>query len=251
MIFEVLTIFPSIFETYFNTGILKKAEDKALVSFRVFNLRDFTHDRHKQVDDYPYGGGAGMVFKAEPVIEAVEHIREDNKNRKVIHLSPPGVPYSQKKAEQLRDSCEAMLFICGRYEGIDERIKCVVDEEISIGDYILSGGELAALVIIDSITRLIPGALGDENSSREESFSWGILDYPHYTRPRRIRGMDVPEVLLSGNHEKVRFWRRKQALRNTLIKRPDLFKDIKLDKDDKILFDKIKEELKHEQDKGN
>lgn len=251
MTFEILTLFPQFFETYFDTGIVKKAGEKSLFSYRIHNLRDFTHDRHRQVDDHPFGGGAGMVLKAEPVIEAVEHIRNDNVNRKVILLSPQGKPFSQQKAEQLRDCGGSLLFICGRYEGIDDRVKCVVDEEISIGDYILTGGELPALVIIDSIVRLIPGALGDENSSKEESFSWGILDYPHYTRPREFRGMEVPEALLSGNHKQIWLWRRKQALRNTLIKRPDLFSKVELNEDDLKMIHDIKEELKNEQDKGN
>jgi tRNA (guanine37-N1)-methyltransferase len=251
MTFEVLTIFPQFFEAYFDAGILKKAHDRSVCTYRIFDLRDFTHDKHRQIDDQPYGGGAGMVFMAEPVVEAVETIKKDNKSRKVILLSPQGERFTQKKAEELRESGDNLLFICGRYEGIDERIKCVVDEEISIGDYILTGGELPALVIIDGIVRLIPGALGDENSSKEESFSWGILDYPHYTRPRRLRGMDVPEVLLSGNHKEIWQWRREQALRNTLEKRPDLLDKAQLSDSDIEILNRIKEDLKDEQDKGD
>lgn len=251
MIFEVLTIFPRIFETYFNVGILKKAEEKSLVTLRAYNLRNFTHDRHGQVDDYPYGGGAGMVIKAGPAIEAVETIKKDNVKRRVILLSPQGVPYSQEKAEELRDSEEALLFICGRYEGIDERIQCVVDEEVSIGDYVLTGGELPALVIIDSIVRLIPGALGDEDSPIEESFSWGILDYPHYTRPRYIGDLGVPDVLLSGNHKEIGLWRRRQALKKTLLSRPDLIEKVVLDGEDIKMLNEIKEELRDEQDTGD
>ncbi|MEE9523856.1 MAG: tRNA (guanosine(37)-N1)-methyltransferase TrmD [Thermodesulfovibrionales bacterium] len=251
MTFEVLTIFPQFFEAYFNTGILKKASERSVFTYSIFDLRDFTHDKHRQVDDYPYGGGAGMVFIAEPVIEAVEKIKSDNKSRKVILLSPQGKRFTQKKAEELQKSGDNLLFICGRYEGIDERIKCVVDEEISIGDYILTGGELPALVIIDGIVRLIPGALGDENSSKEESFSWGILDYPHYTRPRQLRGMGVPEVLLSGNHKEIWLWRREQALWNTLKKRPDLLDKVNLTDIDIEMLNKIKEDLQDEQDKGD
>lgn len=251
MIFEVLTIFPEIFEVYFQTGILKKAKEKDLVNCRVYNLRDFTRNKHRQVDDYPYGGGSGMVFMAPPIIEAVESIRKDNIKRRVVLLSPQGKPYSQKKAEELRDTRDALLFLCGRYEGLDERIKCVVDEEISIGDYILTGGELAALVIIDTIVRLLPGVLGDADSPVEESFSWGILEYPQYTRPKSYRDMGVPDILLSGNHKEIVFWRRKQALINTLTKRPDLLEKVELTDEDKIFLDLIKEELRNEQDTGN
>jgi tRNA (guanine37-N1)-methyltransferase len=251
MLFEVLTIFPSIFAEYLNLGILKKAVDKSLIDFRIYNLRDFTHDRHRQIDDYPYGGGAGMVLKVQPVFEAVESIKKDGKDRRVVLLSPQGTLFTQRKAEELRERYRTLLFICGRYEGTDERIKYVVDEEVSVGDYILTGGELAALVIIDSISRLIPGALGDDASSVEESFSWGILDYPHYTRPGKFRDMAVPDILLSGNHRGIWLWRRKQALRNTLLKRPDLFETVTLTDRDKQMLDEIKEELKHEQNTGH
>jgi len=248
MRFDILTIFPDFVEEYLKTGIVGRAVERALIECRVHNLRDYTHDRHRQVDDYPYGGGAGMVMKVEPVVEAVEKIRADGLDRNVILLSPQGHPFSQQKAEKLRDEGRPLLFVCGRYEGIDERVRCVVDEEISIGDYVLTGGELAALVIIDGIVRLIPGALGDENSSTEESFTWGILDYPHYTRPREFRGMEVPEVLLSGNHREIWRWRRKQALKNTLLKRPDLLERAELDESDIKMLEEIKEELENAQD---
>lgn len=248
---EVLTIFPSIFHEYFRTGILKRAAEKELVRFMVHDLRDFSHNRHRQVDDSPYGGGAGMVMMAAPVIEAVESIRGDKLERRVILLSPQGRRYTQQRAESLRRAGESLLFICGRYEGIDERVKSVVDEELSIGDFVLTGGELAALVIIDSIVRLIPGALGDDASSVEESFSWGILDYPHYTRPVALRGMEVPRVLLSGNHGEIWRWRRKEALRNTLLKRPDLLRDFPISELDLQMLEEIKEELNHEQNQGN
>lgn len=251
MTFEILTLFPSIFEDYFKLGVIGKAIEKAVLGVRIFNIRDFTHDRHRQVDDYPYGGGAGMVIKAEPVLEAYEHISRDGLPRRVILLSPQGTLYTQGKAEELKEREENLLFICGRYEGIDERVRSIVDEEISIGDYILTGGELAALVIIDSIARLVPGALGDENSSREESFSWGILDYPHYTRPSVVGNHSVPDILLSGNHQEIWRWRRKQALRNTFLKRPDLLEKVALSGEDMKLLEKIKEEIHHEQDQGN
>jgi len=251
MTFEILTLFPSIFEDYFKLGVIGKAVEKSVLDLRVFNIRDFTHDRHRQADDYPYGGGAGMVIKAEPVLEAFKKISGDGKPRHVILLSPQGTLFTQRKAEELKECSQNLLFICGRYEGIDERVRIIVDEELSIGDYILTGGELAALVIIDTIARLVPGALGDENSCKEESFSWGILDYPHYTRPSVIGNLSVPDILLSGNHQEIWRWRRKQALRNTLLKRPDLLEKVDLSREDIELLEKIKEEFQHEQDKGN
>ncbi|MGE5892932.1 MAG: tRNA (guanosine(37)-N1)-methyltransferase TrmD [bacterium] len=251
MMFDVVTIFPSIFDEYFNLSIMKRAADKSLVRFRVHDLRDFTHDRHRKVDDAPYGGGAGMVMKAEPIIEAVEEIKKDGMRRKVVLVSPQGRLFTQTIAEDFRRDGQALLFICGRYEGIDERVKSVVDDELSLGDYILTGGELAALVIIDTVVRLIPGALGDDASAIEESFSWGILDYPHYTRPGTFRDMAVPEVLLSGNHREIWLWRRKQALRNTLLRRPDLLENVELTARDRQMLIEIKEELNHEQDPGN
>ncbi len=243
MRFEVLTIFPRFFETYFDAGILKKAADRSVISYDVHNLRDYTHDKHKQVDDYPFGGGSGMVIKPEPVIEAIEHITKDGSKRSVILMSPQGEQFDQKMAEEMAHKGEDLLFVCGRYEGIDDRVRSYIDKEISIGDYILTGGELPALVIIDTVARLVPGALGDENSAVEESFSWGILDYPHFTRPRTYRDMSVPEVLLSGNHKDIWLWRREQALKNTLMKRPDLLEKAELTDEDMKIIEKIKEDI--------
>ncbi|MEJ5226534.1 tRNA (guanosine(37)-N1)-methyltransferase TrmD [Thermodesulfovibrio sp.] len=234
MIFEVLTIFPEVIECYLKHGIVGRALNRGIVQVKVYNLRDFTTDKHKKVDDYPYGGGAGMVMQIEPLYNTIKHIKSDGKKRKMILLSPQGRRFNQEVALEFQREGAVLTFICGRYEGIDERIKAFIDEEFSIGDYVLSGGELPALVIIDSILRLIPGALGDELSSEEDSFMKGSLDYPHYTRPEEFEGMKVPEILLSGDHKKIALWRRREALRNTLQKRPDLLKNLSGD-DMKIL----------------
>lgn len=223
--FEVLTIFPELIECYLSFGVLGKALKKGLAEVKVYNLRDFTSEKHKKVDDYPYGGGAGMVMQIEPFYNAIMHIKSDGQPRKVILLSPQGKRFNQAVAQDFYKEEKGLVFICGRYEGIDERVKAFVDEEVSIGDYVLSGGELAALVIIETVVRLIPGALTDA-SVKEDSFMKGYLDYPHYTRPEEFKGMKVPEVLLSGNHKKIELWRKKEALRKTLILRPDLLKNL-------------------------
>ncbi|GER94203.1 tRNA (guanosine(37)-N1)-methyltransferase TrmD [hot springs metagenome] len=235
--FDIITIFPGIFHAYLGESILKKALQKKLLDVKVYNLRDFTTDRHKTVDDYPYGGGPGMVMKIEPIYNAVHAIKADGLERQIVMLSPQGKIYNQAMAEEMLKEKRRVLFICGRYEGIDERVReSIVDEEISIGDYVMTGGELAALVIIDSIARLIPGVLGDEESIKEESFTWGLLDYPHYTRPPEFMGIKVPDVLLSGNHREIYKWRRRQAIRRTLERRPEILKNAKLtDEDIEIL----------------
>jgi tRNA (guanine37-N1)-methyltransferase len=228
---------------YLNEGIMKRAREKNILDLKVYNIRDFAAGRHREVDDSPFGGGAGMVFKAEPVFRAVETLREDGVPRKVIYLSPQGRPFNQSMAEEFSEESHRLVFLCGRYEGVDERvIQSLVDTEISIGDYVITGGELAALVVIDAATRLIPGALGDESSVEDESFSWGLLDYPHYTRPRDFRGLSVPEVLLSGNHDEIRLWRRKQALKKTMRMRPDIIKKVTLTDRDKKILSEIEEE---------
>jgi tRNA (guanine37-N1)-methyltransferase len=237
MKFDIITIFPEIFDAYFSTGIIKKALQRKLIEIKIHNLRDYTKDKHKTVDDYPYGGGAGMVMKPEPFFAAVETLCPEKTERRIIMLSPAGKKFDQKMAEELSGEKRRLFFLCGRYEAIDERVRTgLVDDEISIGDYILTGGELAALVIIDAVVRLIPNVLGDERSAEEDSFSSGILDYPHYTRPPVFRNMKVPEVLLSGNHREICLWRRKEALRRTLERRPDLLEKIRLsDKDNRFL----------------
>ena len=239
---DVLTLFPDILTASLDESILKRAREKKLLDVKLYNIRDFTTDVHRTVDDYPFGGGAGMVFKPEPIFKAVDFLKEDGEPRKVILLSPQGKPFTQSMAEDFAREHRRFVFICGRYEGIDERVKTLTDEEVSIGDYVLTGGELAALVVIDAVTRLVPGALGDERSVEDESFSWGLLDYPHYTRPREFRGLKVPEVLLSGDHKAIWRWRRKQALQKTLMMRPDLLEHVEHTELDKEILSEIEEE---------
>jgi tRNA (guanine37-N1)-methyltransferase len=243
MKFSIITIFPGIFDAYLNEGILKRALQKRLIEVDVHNLRDYTQDKHRSVDDYPYGGGSGMVMKPEPFFSAVETLHPDAAGRRVIMLSPAGKKFDQEMAVELSKEERTLVFLCGRYEAIDERVKTsLADDEVSIGDYVLTGGEMPALVIIDAVSRLIPGVLGDEHSAEVESFTWGILDYPHYTRPPAFRELHVPEVLLSGNHGEILRWRRKEALRRTLWRRPELLATSELSDEDKKLINEIKEE---------
>jgi len=239
---DVLTLFPDILTAYLNESIIKRACEKNLLDIKLYNIRDFASGPHRTVDDSPYGGGAGMVFKPEPIFRLMDNLKKDGEPRKVILLSPQGVTFDQSMAETFAEDDRRFVFICGRYEGIDERVMSLVDEEISIGDYVITGGELAALVIIDAVTRLVPGALGDETSVEDESFSWGLLDYPHYTRPREFRGMSVPEVLVSGNHKEIWLWRRKEALKKTVRRRPDLIKKLDLTDTDKKILKSIEED---------
>jgi len=245
---DIITIFPEMFEGPFNVSIIKRAKEKGLVNISIHNLRDYTTDKHRSVDDYPYGGGSGMVMKPEPIFRAVRALRKEDSE--VILLSPSGDLFNQKMAEEFAQKSHLIL-ICGRYEGIDERVKTIITREISIGDYVLSGGEIPAMVIVDTVVRLIPGAVGDPNSLREESFQWGILEYPHYTHPRDFEGLKVPEVLLSGDHEKIRRWRRKEALRRTLLRRPDLLQKTRLSEEDFSLLEEIKRELREEVKNGS
>ena len=238
---DILTLFPGMVSPVLDESILKRAQAKGLLNVRIINIRDFTFDKHRSADDYPYGGGAGMVLKAEPVLKAVDFIREEEDLR-ILLMSPQGKRYNQGMASELSREERRIVFICGHYEGIDERVKTYLSpEEISIGDYVLTGGELAALVIIDSVVRLIPGVLGDSSSVEDESFNQ-LLDYPHYTRPARLREMDVPSVLISGNHEVIRKWRRRQAVINTLNKRPDILDKSVLSEEDMKILKEIKEE---------
>ncbi len=246
---EVITVFPGIFESYFSVKIFERAIQKGIIDIRIHNLRDHTTDRHRTVDDYPYGGGPGMVLKPEPLFKAVRSVKADGLDTCTVMMSPQGERFDQEMAMSLSREKRRLLFICGRYEAIDERVRdALVDREISIGDYVLTGGELPALVIIDAIVRLVPEALGDEHSVVEESFSWGILDYPHYTRPPEYEGRMVPEVLLSGNHGEVARWRRKEALRRTQKRRPDLLEKVALTAEDHTLLLEIKEERQDESD---
>lgn len=220
---SIVTLFPDMVEAVLTESLLGKAVEKGLIAVDVVNLRDFTEGRHQVADDYPYGGGAGMVLKPEPIFRAVESLKQDAPDAQVIYMSPQGERFSHEMALSLAADDRKQIFLCGRYEGIDERARvALVDREISIGDYVLSGGELPALVVIEAAARFVPGVLGDERSADQDSFADGLLDYPHYTRPPEFRDMKVPEVLLSGNHEKIRAWRRKEALRATAQSRPDL-----------------------------
>jgi len=236
--FNIISLFPGFFESPLHESILKRAQDKGLITVRVTNPRDFALDKHHVVDDTPYGGGGGMVLKPEPIVAAIEAVRNPNVKGRIILLTPQGIPLTQEKAKEL-SLLEEFVLVCGRYEGIDERVRNVVDEEISIGDYVLSGGEAAALVILETIARLIPGVLGNDGSAKEDSFYDGLLDFPHYTRPSNFRGHSVPETLLSGNHKEIRRWRRKEALRRTLERRPDLLRRFPLRDEDKEILEEI------------
>src|SRR5690242_9609408 len=217
---DVLTLFPAMFAGPLDEGIIKRARADKLLDLAIHNLRDHTHDRHRTVDDKPFGGGPGMLLKPEPIFEAVEKLAREK--TRVILLSPSGRTFTQAIAGELAGE-EHLLLICGSYEGFDERVReALADDELSIGDYVLTNGGLPAMVIIDAVSRLLPGALGDEESSRDESFNRGLLEYPQYTRPAEFRGMKVPDVLLSGNHAQIEQWRREQSEQRTLERRPDL-----------------------------
>ncbi len=245
--FDVLTLFPGMFAPVLAQSMLKRGQDKGLLAVRVHNLRDFTADRHKVVDDTPYGGGAGMVMKAEPILHAVAAVRSEVQSQgeeiRLLFPTPQGRPLTQSYAQELATESRRMVILCGHYEGVDERVRlALAPEEISLGDYVLTGGELPALVLIDATTRLVPGVLGDPSSAVDESFSDSLLEYPQYTRPAEIEGITVPEVLLSGHHEAIRLWRRKQALRSTYLRRPDLLRDRMFTKEDRQLLNELMNE---------
>jgi tRNA (guanine37-N1)-methyltransferase len=276
MRFDIVTIFPGFFDSIFEHGVLKRAMQSELLSVAVHDLREFTHDRHRTVDDRPFGGGEGMVLKPEPLAEAVEHLRlapradRTAQRETVILLSAQGRRFSQARARELAQASRVVL-LCGRYEGVDERVsELIADQELSIGDYVLSGGELAAAVVLDTAMRLLPGVLGNEASSEYESFgqadellprkagglnsthgAGGLLDYPHYTRPAEFRGLTVPEVLSSGNHEQIRKWRREQALRKTLLNRPDLLQNAELSAEDRTFLRALEPHLEGAQSKDS
>ncbi|HYE73744.1 MAG TPA: tRNA (guanosine(37)-N1)-methyltransferase TrmD [Blastocatellia bacterium] len=235
MRFDLITIFPEFFAGPFDFGIIKRARQQGLIEINIHNLRSFTTDKHQVTDDRPFGGGDGMVLKPEPIFRAVESLlselvnEQKEKRTAVVLLSPQGRLFSQAEAEKFASEYSQMIMICGRYEGVDERVnEALVTDEISIGDYVLTGGELPAMVIVDAVTRLLPQALGSETSALYDSFSDGLLDCPHYTRPAEFRGMKVPELLLSGHHAEVAKWRRRQAILKTLKMRPDLLQHAKL-----------------------
>ncbi len=233
---DILSLFPEMFVSPFNESIIKRAREKGLLEINLINIRDFAPGKHQQADDYPFGGGAGMVMKADVVVPAITSCKSTDSW--VVHLSPQGKTLNQKRVEELGQKNHLVL-LCGHYEGIDHRVMELVDEEISIGDYILTGGELAAMVVVDAVSRMIPGVLGAEESASEESFSGALLEYPHYTRPRTYQGREVPEVLLSGHHENIRRWRKQQSLLMTLLKRPELLLNREYDAEEKELLQEI------------
>ncbi|NMC12765.1 MAG: tRNA (guanosine(37)-N1)-methyltransferase TrmD [Chloroflexi bacterium] len=242
MIFEIFTLFPEVFEPYLQTSILQRASLRDLVNVNLHNIRDWTYDKHHITDDEPYGGGGGMVMKPEPVFAAVEGVLGDPPCCPVILLTPQGRPFNQKTAFELAQNHSRLALICGRYEGVDERIRQhLATDEISIGDYVLTGGELAAMILVDAVARLIPGVLGDPDGAIDDSFASGLLEYPHYTRPAEFRGWGVPEILLSGDHARIARWRREQAILRTWQRRPDLLANAPLSEQDRRFLKSLEE----------
>ena len=239
---KVFTIFPEMLRPYLSESILGRAIEKGLLEVELIDIRPYSENKHKNTDDYPFGGGAGMVMLAQPIVDAIEQNTPAGTNPHRIYLSPRGRTLNQQIVEELAKE-EELYLLCGHYEGVDQRaLDLVIDEEVSIGDYVLTGGELGAMVIIDAVSRLIPGVLGSEESSVDESFSSGLLEYPQYTRPREFRGMQVPEVLLNGNHAHINRWRRNESLRLTKERRPDLLENFPLDKKDKLFMQQLEAE---------
>ena len=240
MRFDVLSIFPEMFQSPLNYSLLKKAQEKGLINICLHDIRDWAEDKHKMTDDAPYGSGCGMVMKVEPVERALMEIKNTRLNPLVVLMTPQGEIFNQKVASQLTRERQ-IIIICGRYEGVDERIReHLADREISIGDYILTGGEPSALVLIDAVSRLLPGVLGNDNSAFSESFSQGLLEYPQYTRPAEYKGWKVPEILLSGNHAQIESWRKRKSLERTYQRRPDLLGKAELSAEDREYLQKIK-----------
>lgn len=236
--YDILTLFPEMFDI-FNHSIIGRAVNNEILEINTIDIRQFTIDKHRKTDDYPYGGGAGMVMTPQPLVDCIRHVKESNKGR-VIFLGPRGLPFNQELAKNLSKESE-LIFVCGHYEGVDERVYKYFDLEVSLGDFVLTGGEMACIPVIDSIARLIPGVLSNNESFIDESFYDGLLEYPQYTRPEEFEGERVPDVLLSGHHENIRKWRRKQSLMITELRRPDLFSKINLNSEDKKF---LKEENK-------
>ncbi|MER2225635.1 MAG: tRNA (guanosine(37)-N1)-methyltransferase TrmD [Carnobacterium sp.] len=238
---DVLTLFPRMFQGPLTESIIGKAIDKDLLQVNVMNFRDYTDNKHQNVDDYPYGGGAGMLLKAQPIFAAIDAINEqapDTKKR-VILLDPAGVPFTQTVAEELSEE-EHLVFICGHYEGYDERIRTLVTDEISLGDYVLTGGELGAMVMIDATVRLLPEVLGNDQSAKTDSHSTGLLEHPQYTRPAEYRGMKVPDVIISGNHKKIKEWQDKESIRRTMERRPDMLENVSLSAEQQKYLEELK-----------
>ena len=240
---NILTIFPEMFESFFSASILGRAREQGLIDIRTTDIRPFSNSKHHNTDDYPFGGGAGMVMMAQPILDAMKSVTAEYPSAKRIYLGPRGKKLTTSLARKLAREKELIL-LCGHYEGVDQRaLDTCVDEEISIGDYILTGGETAAMVLVDCVARFIPGVLGSSDSPEEESFSDGLLEYPQYTRPRSLKGMDVPEILLNGDHAKIKAWRRRESLKATLKHRPDLLETAPLDEKDLIILDEIRKEM--------
>jgi tRNA (guanine37-N1)-methyltransferase len=238
--FDVVSIFPTMIEAALAEGVVGRAIERGLVDVAIHDLRNFTTDRHRSVDDVPYGGGPGMVMKPEPIFKALDAIEARRGGRPtVLLMSPQGTRFTQAAAERL-SRAEQVVLLCGRYEGVDERVRSRVDEEVSIGDYVLSGGELAALVVIDAVARFVPGVVGDDQSVAEDSFSRGLLDFPHYTRPAAVGSDRVPDVLLSGNHAEIRRWRKRESLARTLARRPELLETAALDDEERAILEELK-----------
>jgi len=239
MKFDVLTLFPDMFTSYLREGILGRAIERGLVDVALLNIRDFSKGVHRVVDDRPYGGGEGMVMKAGPIFRALQSVERVEGHGPVVLFSPQGEPFTQDMAWEMAEWQQAIL-VCGRYEGVDERVRSTcIDMELSIGDYVLNGGELAAMVVIEAVSRLIPDVLGGERSNLEDSFENGLLEYPHYTRPRVFKDLEVPPVLLSGDHEKIRLWRKKQSLKRTRARRADLLQKAELSPEDKVILEEL------------
>lgn len=245
MKFDILTIFPEMLEAPLTASILGKAADRGLIEVTLHNLRDWAQGKHQVTDDTPYGGGDGMVMKVEPVDAALSELRQKRPDSRVLLMSPQGKTFQQADAERFsRES--GLIFVCGRYEGYDERIRSLVDEEVSLGDFVLTGGELAAATILDATARLVPGVLGAVGSALGDSFSDGLLEYPQYTRPAEFKGARVPEVLISGNHQRIASWRRRQQLRRTLERRPELLDAAPLSKEDLLYLDELRTAMEQE-----
>ena len=240
--FFIFTIFPQFFECFKNTGIISRAIKRKIVNIEAINLRDFATDKHRTVDDVVYGGGPGMLLKPEPIFNAYDYLIDSGYKPYVLITEPWGRKFNQEFAKELAEKDE-ILIICGRYEGVDERVKSIVDEEVSIGDFILSGGEPASLVILDAVIRLIPGVVGDRESLRVDSFSDGLLGYPNYTRPAEFRGMKVPNILTSGNHKLIEQWRRWESLKRTYLKRKDLLNKVNLSEEDILMLKAIEKNI--------
>ncbi len=235
---DIVSILPEVFEAPLSASMIGIARDRGILELRIHELRDWTTDRHRTTDDYPFGGGPGMVMKPEPFFAALDSLRAEGPNAHVILLAPDAPRFDQAKAAELAER-ERLILLCGRYEGVDERVRELADCVLSIGDYVLTGGELAAMVVTDAVVRLLPGVLGDEDSTSEESFTWGLLEYPQYTRPATYRDLHVPDVLLSGDHARIRRWRRLEAVRRTALLRPELLEDADLSAEERQVAEDV------------